>query len=162
MFSYSTFYYPGSRISYNTNKRVLIITCLQHHVPSKLQYVRRLASIQIHIKLETNVFMAWAVNYCFMSMISFMTGTCEAHICILDISCVLIFLKNRSTNEKNDKVFTTTLLLDWLENQVFFKTTQYAFALFVDQKQNLIYFFSAPFQQLIYLEYLLYVYCLGF
>ena len=44
----------------------------------------RLASIQILIKLETNAFTAWAVKECFMSMISFMTGTCEPYACYLD------------------------------------------------------------------------------
>ena len=77
------FYDPGSRISYHSNKRVLIINMVyntMYYQNCNMLRIGRLASIQILMKLETRTFMTWAVKYCFMSMISFMTGTCEVFI----------------------------------------------------------------------------------
>ena len=84
------FYYPGSRISFNTNNVYWLLTWFTTLCTIKIaicwgcKQEARLASIQILIKLETNAFMAWAVKNCFMSMISFMTGTCEPYACYLD------------------------------------------------------------------------------
>ena len=78
---YLVFIAPEAENCNNTNKRVLIINMFCnphiHHQDYNMLAVGLLASIQILIELETNVFITRLIKYCFMSMISFMTGTCE-------------------------------------------------------------------------------------